>query len=128
MVQVFSARGWELEVQRGPDWLFVRPCPGADATGDPVEFAEQVWSLVEQSFTHRLVLELENVQFLTSHLIGQLVYLQKRLHGHDGILRISGLSDRNQEVLEICRLGGCLPCYRDRESAVMGHWQPQQPR
>jgi anti-anti-sigma factor len=90
--------------------------------------AEQVWSLIEQSFTHRLVLEMEKVPFLTSHLIGQLVCLQKRLHGHDGMLRISGLSARNQEVLETCRLGGCLPCYRDRESAVMGHWHPLQPR
>jgi len=128
MVQIPCACGWELEVDRGPDWLFIRPRCAAHAPHDALEFSEQVWTLVEQSFTHRLVLELNDIELLTSHLIGQLVFLQKRLHSHDGILRICGLSAANQEVIELCRLGGFLPCYRDREAAVMGHWHPAQPR
>jgi anti-anti-sigma factor len=127
MVQVCCARGWDLELERGPDWLFVRPRP-ADVAGDGLDLAEQIWSLIEQSFAHRLVLELDGIDRLNSELIGQLICLQKRVHSHDGMLRICGLSEHNQEVLEVSRLGGYLPCYRDREAAVMGHWQPRQPR
>ena len=58
MVQI--AHGWELDVERGPDWLFVRP---HGLSHDPLEFveadspdlADEVWSLVEKYFTRRLV-------------------------------------------------------------------------
>jgi anti-anti-sigma factor len=91
-------------------------------------FAEQVWSLLEQQFTHRLVLEMGEVDRLDSELIGQLVWLYKRIHTHDGMMRICGLSPLAQEVLETCRLGGHFPHYDSREDAVMGHAQPRQPR
>ena len=124
---VLVARGWELDVERGPDWLFVRPqCPPADADEAP-PLAEQIWALVEQSFTYRLVLELDRIDVLRSYLVGQLVWLQKRLHVQGGVLRICGLSERNRQVLEWCRLEGHFPQYADREAAVMCN-RPQRPR
>jgi len=112
--------GWDFEVERGPDWLFVRPRRVEPTLGDSSTFAEQVWSLLEQQFTHRLVLEMTDVTYLDSQLIGQLVWLYKRLHAHDGLMRICGLSESNQHVLNICRLDGRLPSFRSREDAVMG--------
>src|SRR5262245_34919438 len=98
MTQVTLARGWDLEVERGPDWLFVRPqCSGSAADAPPL--ADEVWALLEKSLTHRLVLELDDIDLLTSHLIGQLMWLRKRIHSHDGIMRLCGLSAYNAAVL-----------------------------
>ncbi len=133
MVQVLCARGWDLQIERGPDWLFVRPHrPSGNSFVAPVpetsDLAEQVWAVLEQNFTHRLVLELDDIGHLNSHLIGQLVWLYKRIHTHDGTLRICGLSSRNEEVLRVSRLDGRFPLFETREDAVMGFARPAQPR
>ena len=52
-------------------------------------------------------------------MIGQLIMLARRVHAHDGLLRICGLSEHNHEVLSAARLGTYLPNYRDRSEAVM---------
>jgi len=116
--------GWELDVERGPDCLFVRPqnVPAdrkAIDVDDAPQLAEAVWALLEQNFTHRLVLELDRVELLRSYLIGQLILLQKRICAHDGLMRICGLSGANYESLEHCGLGSHFPQYATRNEAVM---------
>jgi len=133
MVQVYCARGWDLQIDRGPDWLFVRPHRPSDNSAemlgsDTPDLAEQIWAALEQSFTHRLVLDLDDIGHLNSHLVGQLVWLYKRIHTHDGTLRICGLSSRNEEVLRLCRFEGRLPLFATREDAVMGCVRPARPR
>lgn len=115
-----------MDVERGPDWLFVRP-HAADDVEDVSTLAEQVWGLLEQNFTNRLVLELNDIRHLSSSLIGQLILLYKRIHMHDGMMRICGLSPRNEAVLALCRLGPMMPNYADRNEAVMCA-RPLQPR
>jgi anti-anti-sigma factor len=124
--------GWDFEVDRGPDWLFIRPrrLSGVDGNlpGCAANFAEQVWTLLEQQFTHRLVLEVSEIDRLNSELIGQLVWLHKRIHTHDGLMRVCGLTEAHEDVLHACRLSGHFPRYETREDAVMGHAHPRQPR
>lgn len=124
MVQ--AARGCELEVERGPDWLFVRP-HGASLFGRETELADQVWNLLEQCTTHRLVLELDDLGPLVSAMIAQLMLLQKRISGQGGLMRLCGLSAANQRVLATCRLNGYLAQYNNRTEALMGA-RPVQPR
>jgi anti-anti-sigma factor len=128
MVQVTRARGWDLDVERGPDSLFVHPYRLEDDATLAPALAEQIWALLEQNLTHRLVLELNDIGHLNSHLIGELVWLHKRIHSHDGMMRICGLSSNNEKVLEQCHLSGYLPHFRNREEAVMGQPRPKQPR
>lgn len=112
------ADGWLLEVDRGPDWLFVRlHCP-PDRPNDAPQLAEGLWNLMEQHLTHRLVLEMDDVTLLHSYLIGQLILLYKRIHGRGGLLRISGLSANNREVLRLCRLEQSFPLYESRDEAM----------
>lgn len=129
MVATQTTVGWKLDVDRGPDWIFVRVEPAESDDHEIGEFtlAERVWSLLEQSFTYRLVLELDQVPILQSYLIAQLVLLAKRIHTHGGILRLCGLSPANREVIQLCRLEGCLQNYNSRGEAVMGS-RPMQPR
>ena len=128
MVQVPLACGWDLDVQRGPDWLFVRPRHSGETASDELDLAEHLWSLLEQNLTHRLVLEMHELDCLSPELIDQLVSLQKRIHGHEGTLRICGLSDGNECRLEDSGVSHLLPHFCDREAAVMGQSHSRLPR
>lgn len=107
---------WGVEVDRGPDWLFLRLQPGANPTG----VADKLWSLADRHFTYRLVLEMEDVDVLPSDLMGQLVVLQKRVLQRHGALRLCGLSDQCAQAIHFCRLDQALPNYDNREEAVKG--------
>ena len=114
-----TAPGYTLDVDRGPDWLFVR-ISDLDEDGSGVhDLAERLWSLLDRHFTYRLVLELEEVLALHSRLIGQLVLLHKRVCVHGGLLRLCGLSASNRQTLQICRLNDRFTAYSDRVEAVM---------
>jgi anti-anti-sigma regulatory factor len=56
---------------------------------------------------------------LQSYLIGQLVMLHNRIHKQGGVLRLVGLSDRNHEILKICRLDAHFPKYQSCRDAVL---------
>ena len=93
------APGWELKVDRGPGWLWVKiERPEAYCVDTP-PLAGEVWTQLERHFVYRLVLELDDVEILDSYLIGQLVLLDKRIREHGGLLRLTGLSPLNREVL-----------------------------
>ena len=94
---------------------------------DAMPVAESIWSIVEQYRVYRVVLELDQVNLLHSYLIGQFVLLYKRLHSHDGVLRLCGLSPNNESALHTCRLDSCFPNFAHRGDAVMGH-RPTLPR
>ena len=112
--------GWDLKVERGPGWLFVKiPSPEAHWS-ENTPLADHIWSLVEQHFTYRLALELGDIDLLNSYLLGQLVVLQRRIREHGGPLRLCGLSPYNKAVLHVHGLEDRLPTYRDVEEAVMG--------
>ncbi len=113
------APGWELAVERGPDWLFIKVAnPDGDAS-DATELADCIWSLLQQHLTHRLVLELDQIDVLRSNLLGQLVKLQRRIAEQGGVIRLCGLSPHNRRVLKTCRLDDRLPVYDGRMDAVL---------
>jgi anti-anti-sigma regulatory factor len=115
---------WALDVERGPDWLFVRP---ATPPTDGDSLAEQVWSVVKQHFIYRVVIECDRLQRLNSGFVAQFVGLQRRLQKQGGTLRLCGLSDANQEVLKSCQLDGVFPQFASRSQAVLAH-RPAHPR
>ena len=119
--------GWELQVERGPDWLIVK-IQSMDASGENPPLAELIWALMQQHLTHRLVLELDRVPVLNSFFIGQLIQLYRKIYEHDGVMRLCGLSAYNRRVLHTCRLDDRFQPYQNRQEAVMGHSRPTQPR
>jgi anti-anti-sigma factor len=108
---------WGLDVDRGPDWLFVKLKPGAQEPGD---MADKLWKLADRHFVYRMVLEMDQLDVFPSRLMGQLVTLQKRVLQRQGALRLCGLSDGCAEALHFCRLDQALPNYGTREDAVLG--------
>jgi anti-anti-sigma factor len=110
----------DFDVERGPDWLLVRVrnLDLADAEAPPL--ADRLWQLLQQHFTYRLVLELDQVEVLDSYMVGQLMEVYGRIAEHEGVMRLCGLSPYNRQVLHACRLDDRLLPYCDRQEAVMG--------
>ncbi len=122
-----TAQSLLLDVERGPDWLLVKLSLATENGGDKFVLAETLWSLLDQHFTYRLVLDCEQVGLLDSTLIGQLLSLERRVRKQGGLLRLCGLSDGSQQALHQCRLDGRLPHFSSRNQAVLGH-RPALPR
>lgn len=118
---------WTMDIDRGPDWLFIRLRPPVSGDLGEISLAEAIWDKLEQAFCYRVVLELEEVKILPSWMVGELVRLHKRVTTQGGMMRLAGLSQTNQDVLRICRLHDRFPAYRNRTDAVMGH-RPPNPR
>lgn len=111
--------GWQMNLDRGPDWIFVRLIPPSDLAISP-NLAAALWGVMENQFTYRMVLELDSVQVLNSHLLGELLQLSKRVDSCGGMLRICGLNEGVHDALRITRLQSQFSCYRDRGAALMG--------
>ena len=118
MIEV--APGWSIDATRGPDWLFVRIHAGDSQWGSADGLADAIWNLLRQHFTNRVVLEMDDLQFMPSALMGELVRLYKRVEGSGGLMRLSGLSSSNLDVLRLTRLDRCFPHFATRADAVMG--------
>ena len=116
---------WELDVERGPDWVFVKIKPPPQDSEQPVSLAGDVWKLMQQHLASRLVVEMDDVPRLTSDLLGELVNLHKRVHTAGGIMRLAGVSDKNQQVLRIARLEDRFPHFSDRGDAVYAGRRPE---
>ena len=116
------APGCALEVERGPDWLFVRvqhlDRPGIRVSSVGRTICGQV---LQQHFTYRdSFSELDGVRNLSRRLIGQLIELHERIEQHEGMLRLCGLSPHNRKMLLTYPSGDRLLPYEDREEALMG--------
>jgi anti-anti-sigma factor len=125
MVQITD--GWSFDVDRGPDWVFVKLREDDRAATPQPPLAETLLEVLQRHFAHRLVVELDGIHLLRSHVLGQLLLLHKQVQTQGGIMRLCGLSEDNQRVLHAMRLDGRLPNYHDRAEAVLGH-RPKQPR
>lgn len=125
--------GWRLDVERGPGWVFVTLAPPPDAGalyayagGEIAPLAEDLWAIVQQHIVDRLILKMDRVTFLNSHLLGQLVLLHKRIHNSGGIIRLCGLTPSNEQVLHMAGLGNRFPHYDCLDDAIRG--TPIRPR
>jgi hypothetical protein len=115
------ARGWTLQVDTGSEWMFLvlgRQPGEADLTPPLTDFA---WQQATQHGLFRIVLELSPEVILSSHLVGQLVLLHRRVHQSGGVLRICKFSSNNYDVLVLMQLSDRFFNYRSREAAVTGH-------
>jgi anti-anti-sigma regulatory factor len=120
--------GCDLDVERGPDCLLVRVRNWDSESPDAPRLAERLQRLMQQHFTARLLLELDEVPTLDNRLIGQLASVARWIDEQEGMMRLCGLSPHNRHVLRAYRLDEPLPSYKDREEAVMGRPHFAKPR
>jgi len=119
-VAIHVVDGLELNVDRGPNWLFVKLRAKNKPLTEVPQLADKLWSISSRHFIYRLVLELDELDELRGALMSQLVLLQERLSQCGGALRICGLSAECEETLHNCNLDTALPNHASRTEAVMG--------
>jgi len=123
-----TVAGYEFDVDRGPDWLWIRIRSVETGSLPVASLAEQLKELVEKHFIYRIVLELHRVPELNSQLIGELVELDQHILRHGGVLRVCGLSPEGRAMLEMCGLDDLCLAYKTREEAILGSCGPRLPR
>jgi hypothetical protein len=119
-VAVHVVDGLELNVDRGPNWLFVKLRARNKKLAQVPQIADKLWSISSRHFIYRLVLELDELDELHSGLMSQLVLLQERLAQCGGALRLCGLSAECEESLHSYQLDTAMPNHATRTDAVMG--------
>jgi hypothetical protein len=127
-MRVVLAPGWKTELDRGPDWLFVKLYGPDGSQADATGLAETLGMLLRQEFKRRMVLELDELLDMPQDLVSEVILLHDALESQGGVLRLCGVSTVHQHALEEndsdCRF---IP-FRDREEAVLGFYRPGKPR
>jgi len=127
-MKVVLAPGWKTELDRGPDWLFVKLYGPEGDEADASGMAESLSMLLRQEFKRRMVLELDGLVELPQDLVDELMLLHKALDKQGAVLRLCGMSKEHQEMLCEDNFFGQFNSFRDREEAVLGFYRPSKPR
>ena len=123
-----TTAGCEFDVERGPDSLWIRIRGIEPGSAHPSEIAEELLELADKHFIYRIVLDLHHVAKLEEDLIGHLEKVQQHVQGHDGFLRLCGLSAGNRKALQRFGLDDLCLAYDTREEAMFGGSDPRLPR
>jgi hypothetical protein len=110
----------KLDIERGPNWLFVRVRQCRPGDPDAESLAERVSSALDQHFIYRVVLELEDATLPCDRLIEELQTLDQWIQDRHGVLRLCGLPIQYTRRFHRAHLTNRFPLYRDREEAVWG--------
>lgn len=110
----------ELEIERGPNWLFVRVHTCHACSDTCSSLASRVSAALDQHLVNRVVLELGDAAISSEQLIEELMVLDNWIQHRHGVLRVCGLSGRASYRLHRSPLAQHFPVYHNREDAVWG--------
>lgn len=79
---------------------------------------EQLFSLVDDDGKRKILLDFDNVEYLSSAALGKLITLNKKVRGVSGQLRLSSIRPQIYEVFEITRLNKVFPIYQNQEEGL----------
>jgi anti-sigma B factor antagonist len=79
-----------------------------------------IMSVIEQGGRMNLILDFQNVRFLSSAVLGLLIRVSKKIYENDGQLRLCNINPKIYEVFRITRLTKVFDIYPDTESATEG--------
>lgn len=82
------------------------------------QLGQELFSLVEQANWLKLVLDLTNVEYLTSSVLGKLITLHRKLHRCQGKMVLFGLSDGVDAILRTSKLLTYFAVAENRDAAI----------
>ncbi len=99
-------------------WFVVRLHPPGEIFSDTPGLAEALWEEIARSPSRLVAIEMNDIAFLPSSLMGVAVRLHKRLSMEGGELRIVGLRPACRDAWHVCRLNMVMPVFDDLAGAV----------
>ena len=78
----------------------------------------QLFNLVEVDGLAQLLINFENVQFLSSNSLAKLVALDKKIKARKGKLKLCGLKPIHHEIFRVTRIDSLLEIHEDEKSAL----------
>jgi len=86
---------------------------------DIQELQNSLWGVIENAENLSLILDFQNVQFLSSAVLGLLIRVSKKVYENQGQLRLCSICPRIYEVFKITRLTNIFEICSDREDALL---------
>lgn len=109
--------GWDIAVDRGPDWLFLRLERGG-TTGAERPLADRLMQIIRVNHAHRVVVEFDGVDPLDDAILDAIAVVGSQVRDHGGLIRVCGLSAGGARRLESSDQAGDLPHFESRSAAV----------
>ena len=85
---------------------------------DIAALQESIISVIGQGQKINLVLNFENVKFLSSAVLGLLIRIVKRVYEQDGWLKLCNINSKIYEVFKITKLTKIFDIYPDLKAAL----------
>ena len=82
------------------------------------EIGEELFSMVEEKYKVKMLLNFENVEYLSSAALGKLITLNKRIKTENGQLKLCNIKENIYEVFRITKLNKIFEIYDSEEAAV----------
>lgn len=109
---------WEVAVERGPDWLFLRLERG-DAAAPSGPLADRLLDVIRVNHAHRVVVECDRVDAVDDAILDAITTVGSRVRDDGGLIRVCGLSAGDVGRLRTSDTAGDIPHFESR-SAAMG--------
>jgi anti-sigma B factor antagonist len=81
--------------------------------------ADQLFGIVDDQQCRKLLLNFENVEYMSSAALGKLITLHKKLTTVKGKLALCGISPQIVEVFAITKLDKIFKIHKDYQTALM---------
>jgi anti-sigma B factor antagonist len=82
------------------------------------EMGQELFQLVEEAGKTRLVLNFQQVEFLSSAALGKLITLDKKVKAHGGKMKLSNIRPEIYEVFAITKLNKLFDIKEDEADAL----------
>jgi anti-sigma B factor antagonist len=82
------------------------------------KFGDELKMLVEQSGHHRILINFQKVEYLSSAALGKLIPLRKLIEGVQGKLALSNIDDSILEAFKITRFDRIFNIFPDEQEAL----------
>jgi len=83
------------------------------------EIGQQLTDLIEKQYKVKMLLNFENVEYLSSAALGKLITINKRIREENGKLKLCCIRPQIYEVFKITKLNKLFDIYDDEERALM---------
>jgi len=84
---------------------------------DIANLQQTIMPVIEQSEQMHFILDFQNVQFLSSAVLGLLLRISKKIYEKNSTLRMCSINGKIYEIFKITRLNKIFDIYDDLQSA-----------